>query len=205
MELTAGAAGRFADGLGKAEGEFSAEACHCEQLTTIYRELWDNDDCTDADVGIGLSVALPTYRDRVLPADTSSIRDKEMPILVLPLPGEAHLMSAVLAARSIESTGRRVEFRVPVSVDEMQVLVKQRRFAGVVMVTSTVFSRSSRRRFIESCGEALRNASESPLRVVLYGRIAEELCEDVVAGIDAAVPEAAQLAAEFEPKISRIH
>ncbi len=205
MELSAGASGRFADGLGKADGECRAEACHCEQTTAIYRKLWDVDDCTDADVAIGLAVALPTFRDCVAPQLDSQSADLPLPILVVPLPGEAHLLSAVLAARALESAERRIEFRVPVSLDELCDYVRQRRYAGVVVVTSSVFSRSSRRGFIESCGVALHNASEEPLNVVLCGRIAEELGAETVTGIDAVTAGADELLAEFEPKVLRLH
>ncbi len=205
LELSSGVSERFAEGLGKADGEWQAEACHCEQTTALYRRLWDSDDCTEADIAIGLAVAMPAYRYRQSKQLGLHDADAHLPILVVPLPGEAHLLSALLAASALEGTGRRIDFRVPVSLGEMCSYVEQRRYAGVVVVTSPVFSRSSRRAFIEACGAALHSASEQPLRVVLCGRIAEESDADSISGIDATTSCTDRLPAEFEHKVLRIH
>ncbi len=205
MELTTGTAPRFTESLGKADGEPLAQACHCEQLTRLYRDMWNNDDCTDADITVGLAVALPAYRDQLRSDTSHTCVDGELPVLVVPVPGEPHLLSAVFAARALESGDHPVDYRVPLSLDELAMLVSQRHYAGVVLATSTVFSRSRRLDSIARCAKTARGASAHPLHIVLYGRIAEESRCEPIQGIDGVIAATDELASEFETDLPRIH
>lgn len=206
LELTQGNTSLLSNMLETLEDDVAAKVGLCEQVMDTYADFWADDTCGDADIAIGLALALSTFRLHSTSTDDCLVADVDGPLLVVPVPGESHILSAVLASAMLPVSGFDVSYRPTADNRELGGLIESGSYRGVVLASSGVYSRSSRLDAIQAASDAVRRHA-ADIKIALYGRVSR-LGGDMLgllAGIDAVCPTALELLRYFEKNARRLH
>lgn len=199
---TAGALAALALAPGGLPGAIRA----CEDIMAAYGELWAEEACQDVDITIGLAALLSAFRRWRHGAAQLDITTRRPPLLVVPCPGEPHILGAALAAEMLIESGRPVIYAFPDCDEALGELVAKADVAGLALVSSGVFSRSHWQGRIEASARAARDASGgNGLRVAHYGRLPEYGCSCACGEVDYTCNSALALADFFEPAPAVLH
>lgn len=207
LELSQGNTSLLSSTLESLDDDVAAKVRLCEQIMDTYADFWADDLCGDSDIAIGLALTLSTFRlhstsdfDCLVPGDTG-------PLLVVPVPGEPHILGAVLASAMLPASGFDVSYRLVADNRELGELVESRDYSGVVLTSSGVYSRSHRLDVIQAASDAVRRHAGVHTKVALCGRVGG-LDHDTLGcltGVDAVCSTALQLQHYFENNTRQLH
>lgn len=156
--------------------QFYAETHSLRQLCTQLLEpaarglgdLWSTDDCSEVDVLIGLSRLQSSMRENV--AGQVPLASLDAPaVLIVPQPGELHLLSAVLDAESLHQRGWAPQSAFPASDAALQEMVSTTWFDALDLTLSTAFSRDHWLPRVADTIAHVRKASRNPALVIIVG------------------------------------
>ncbi len=156
--------------------QFYAETHSLRQLCTQLLEpaarglgdLWSTDDCSEVDVSIGLSRLQSSMRENV--AGQAPLVSVDAPaVLIVPQPGELHLLSAVLDAESLHQRGWAPRSAFPASDAALQEMVSTTWFDALDLTLSTAFSRDHWLPRVADTIAQVRKASRNPALVIIVG------------------------------------
>jgi methanogenic corrinoid protein MtbC1 len=132
-------------------------------------DLWMDDECSDAEIGVALGCLQAAVR-RVSDLHASSILNvTPRHILVMPPPGEAHMLGIVLAGDLYREAGWLVEVEFPSSDEEVAAIAKAQWFDAVTVNLSDVFTRIDRIDALTNTVRTLRRNSINPNIVIMVG------------------------------------
>ena len=134
-------------------------------------DLWQADDCSEFDVALGLGRLQTLWRGLAVETPRAAIADAP-PVLVLPAPGEAHMIGAALHAEVLWRAGwdARVEF--PQDDATLERLVARTWLGALDLSLSAAFQRDHRLARLTASIARARAASRNPaLVVVVSGRV----------------------------------
>jgi len=146
-------------------------------------DQWQADTCEELDLTIALARAQSTvrgmaggWRAAAARGDAARAAAREVPaVLVAPLPGEPHLLRAVLDAELLWHAGYDVACPYPRTSDDLEAAVAARWFDAVVLSLSPVFRRDQVLARMAHAVAGARRASRNPgLLIVVRGRIFAE-------------------------------
>ncbi|MEO1013979.1 MAG: BLUF domain-containing protein [Pseudomonadota bacterium] len=173
--LITGLYGDFDDMLAASHSALPMQISACEDVFEAFGELWAEDACADAEISIGLCALLKAFRRFRERAPRPLIQPGGDRLLVAAMPGEQHFVGAAVAAESLIGAGRRVNYALPESSDDICRMLDEGEFSGLALASSPIFSRSYRMRAIEEVLEAARRHAPGEFQIVLYGRMAPEM------------------------------
>ncbi len=160
-------------------------------------DLWSSDDCSDVDVTLGMC-RLQTALRRAGIGDPSPIQRARPGIaLVVPQPGELHMLGAALDADMLWQAGWNTHREHPATDQALQDLLAETWFDALDLSMSLAFQRSDRLvRMAETIRQARRASRNPGLRIVVGGRVFFEQSDaGEQVGADAAGTSAEQVAA----------
>ncbi|WP_346014374.1 cobalamin B12-binding domain-containing protein [Rubrivivax gelatinosus] len=137
-------------------------------------DLWAVDDCTEAEVTIGLCRLLSELRQ--LDGCCARVAGHAgRSALVVPQPGESHMLGAALDAESLWQAGWLPQSEYPDSDEALQTLVAARHYDVLCVSLSPSFRRSHRLERLARTIAGARSVSKNPdLVVVVSGRAFHE-------------------------------
>ena len=156
--------------------QFYAETHSLRQLCTQLLEpaarglgdLWGTDDCSEVDVTIGLMRLQSSLRESVA-GQVPSVSVNAPAVLIVPQPGELHLLSAALDAEALHQRGWAPQAEFPASNTQLQNMVSNTWFDALDLTLSTAFTRDHwMPRVAETIANA-RKASRNPALVIIVG------------------------------------
>ena len=131
-------------------------------------DLWGSDDCSEVDVTIGLSRLQSSMRENV--SGVVPLVSVDAPaVLIVPQPGELHLLSAVLDAESLHQRGWAPQAEFPVSNTALQGMVSGTWFDALDLTLSTAFTRDHWMPRVAETIAQVRKASRNPALVIIVG------------------------------------
>lgn len=134
-------------------------------------DLWCSDDCTEADLSIGLA-RLQTFLRRLDHSSTPPLRSPHGIVLVAPLPGECHFLGAILDAEMLWQSGWQPHCEFPDSDESLHDLLRAHWFDALDLSLSVAFRREHRLESMATMIERARAVSLNPrLRVIVGGRV----------------------------------
>lgn len=137
-------------------------------------DRWAADDCSEADVTIGLCRLLSELR-QIDGAGTRIAGHAGRAALVVPLPGEPHMLGAALDAESLWQAGWLPQSEYPETDGALQSLVAARHYDVLCVSLSPAFRRSHRLDRLAQAISRARAVSRNPnLVVVVSGRAFHE-------------------------------
>ena len=156
--------------------QFYAETHSLRQLCTQLLEpaarglgdLWGTDDCSEVDVSIGLSRLQSSMRESVA-GQVPSVSVNAPAVLIVPQPGEMHLLSAVLDAESLHQRGWAPHVEFPASNTQLQKMVSNTWFDALDLTLSTAFTRDHWMPRVAETIAHVRKASRNPALVIIVG------------------------------------
>jgi methylmalonyl-CoA mutase cobalamin-binding subunit len=136
-------------------------------------DLWHDNRCSEADIAVALSEMQIVYarmrRHGVLDPDRMV---GEFKVMVAQMPGDLHIVGAILKADVLRSRGWSAVSRFPATRDELLKELSESDFDGLVIATSRVSARSidldRLRHLIDDAREVSRNRS---IIIVVGGRL----------------------------------
>ncbi len=161
--------------LGAPRAALPAQIEACEDVFEAFGDLWAEDACRDVDVAVGLCALLKVFRRVRARAPQPFIQPGGSRLLVAAMPGEQHFVGAAVAAESLTGAGRRVNYALPDTSDDICRLIEGGEFGGLALASSPVFSRGHRLKAIEQVLEAARRHAPGEFQIVLYGHLAPEM------------------------------
>ena len=206
LGLARGRVGELVLALKEFGSELSAQVRLCERLMRCYGELWRRDFCTEVDIVLGLALAQAQFRLHRARTATPGAFSPGDSVLVLPVPGERHVLSASLVQASLEAAGFRVPAELPGSLDGVETLLRTHGCRHAVLVTSGVLARNRRLPALNACVRQLRRILPPGARVMLYGQLAGEGEAALEAsGCDAGSPLANGIPGLLDPESPILH
>ncbi len=156
--------------------QFYAETHSMRQLCSQLLEpaarglgdLWGTDDCSDVDVMIGLARLQSSMRTNVA-GRVPSVSANAPAVLIVPQPGELHLLSAVLDAESLHQRGWAPQAAFPASDAALQDMVSGHWFDALDLTLSTAFTRDHWMPRVAQTIAQVRKASRNPALVIIVG------------------------------------
>lgn len=137
-------------------------------------DLWAADDCSEADVTIGLCRLLSELR-QIDGGGSRVAGHAGRAALVVPLPGEPHMLGAALDAESLWQAGWQPQSEYPETDSALQSLVAARHYDVLCVSLSPSFRRSHRLDRLAQTIARARAVSHNPnLVVVVSGRAFHE-------------------------------
>ena len=131
-------------------------------------DLWSKDDCSEFDVSIGLSRLQSSMRENV--SGTAPAVSVDAPaVLIVPQPGELHLLSAVLDSELLHQRGWAPQSAFPTSNAALQDMVSNTWFDALDLTLSTAFTRDHWMPRVAETIAMVRKASRNPALVVIVG------------------------------------
>lgn len=168
-------------------------------------DLWQADDCSEFDVALGLGRLQTLWRRLAMDTPRAGIADAP-PVLVLPAPGEAHMMVAALHAEVLWRAGwdARVEF--PSDDAALERLVARTWLGALDLSLSAAFRRDHRLARLTTSIARARAASRNPaLVVVVGGRVFLDRPEaGAQVGADAVCASAAQIESTLVRELAQV-
>ena len=161
-------------------------------------DMWGNDDCSEFDVSIGLSRLQSSMRENVGSSDPVMRADAPA-VLIVPQPGELHLLSAVLDSELLHQRGwaPRVEF--PDTNAELQTMVSNTWFDALDLTLSTAFTRDHWMPRVAQTIAQVRKASLNPALVIIVG--GRGFVESSQKGLQVGADSGSQTAIDVAPLI----
>lgn len=206
LGLARGRVGELALALKEFGADLRGQVRLCERLMRCYGELWARDFCTEVDIVLGLALAQAQFRLHQARTATPGAFSPGDSVLVLPVPGERHVLSASLAQASLEAAGFRVPAELPASLDGAEALLRAHGCRHAVVVTSGVLARSRRVRALSACVGRLRRMLPPGAKVMLYGQLAGVGDASLEAsGCDAGSPFAQGIPGLLDPESPILH
>ncbi len=131
-------------------------------------DLWSADECEEIDVTIGLSRLQSAVRETSAGAVPASVSDAPA-VLVVPQPGEIHLLGAMLDAESLYRQGWFPQAEFPSSDDALEDMVSNTWFDALDLTLSTAFRREHWLPRVAETIARVRAASRNPALVIIAG------------------------------------
>ncbi len=131
-------------------------------------DLWSADGCEEIDVTIGLSRLQSAVRETsagVIPRNTADAPA----VLVVPQPGEVHLLGAALDAESLYRQGWLPQAEFPTSDKALEDMVSNTWFDALDLTLSTAFRREHWLPRVAETIARVRTASRNPALVIIAG------------------------------------
>jgi hypothetical protein len=155
---------------------FYAETHSLRQLCTNLIEpasrglgdLWSTDGCDEVDVTIGMSRLQSGMREAsagLVPANSIG----SPAVLVVPQPGELHLLGAALDAESLYQQGWQPKAEFPSSDAALQDMVSNTWYDALDLTLSTAFKREHWLPRVADTIAHVRSASRNPALVIIVG------------------------------------
>ncbi len=156
--------------------QFYAETHSLRQLCTNLIEpasrglgdLWSADACDEVDVSIGLS----RLQSGMRAASAGMVPSSGMgapAVLVVPQPGELHLLGAALDAESLYQQGWQPQAEFPSSDGALQDMVSNTWYDALDLTLSTAFKREHWLPRVADTIAHVRSASRNPALVIIVG------------------------------------
>ncbi len=131
-------------------------------------DLWSADGCDEIDVTVGLSRL--QFGMREASADTvPASRIGSPTVLVVPQPGELHVLGAALDAESLYQQGWQPQAEFPTSNQALQDMVSTTWYDALDLTLSTAFRREHWLPRVADTIAQVRNASRNPALVIVVG------------------------------------
>ncbi len=186
--------------------QFYAETHSLRQLCTQLLEpaarglgdLWGTDDCSEIDVSIGLSRLQSSMRENIA-GHVPSVSINAPAVLIVPQPGELHLLSAVLDAESLHQRGWAPQAEFPESNTQLQNMVSNTWFDALDLTLSTAFTRDHWMPRVAETIAQVRKASRNPALVIRVG--GRGLTESAQNGRKVGADYSSQTASDVAPLI----
>jgi hypothetical protein len=158
-----------------AESDSIGDACASvsEPAARSLGELWAADDCTEVDVLLGLGRLRSAIRRFDLASRDQALSGAMMKtVLVIPQPGEKHLIGAALDAEVLCRDGFEPTCEFPVSNEALNKIVCKQWFDAIDVSLSSAFMREESLPRMARTIASAREASLNPdIIVVVGGRI----------------------------------
>ncbi len=156
--------------------QFYAETHSLRQLCSQLLEpaarglgdLWGTDDCSEVDVSIGLARLQSSMRENVA-GQVPSVSVDAPAVLIVPQPGELHLLSAVLDAESLHQRGWAPQAAFPATNTQLQTMVSSNWYDALDLTLSTAFTRDHWMPRVAETIAQVRKASRNPALVIIVG------------------------------------
>lgn len=161
-------------------------------------DLWSTDDCSDIDVSIGMSRLQSSMRENVA-GQVPSVSVHAPAVLIVPQPGELHLLSAVLDAESLHQRGWAPQAAFPASDAALQDMVSGHWFDALDLTLSTAFTRDHWMPRVAQTIAQVRKASRNPALVIIVG--GRGFMESPQSGRQVGADYSSQTAADVAPLI----
>ncbi|HRN52512.1 MAG TPA: BLUF domain-containing protein [Gemmatimonadaceae bacterium] len=137
-------------------------------------DLWMEDACTETDLFEGLWRLQTLFRS--LPQEPRPESFGTLSVLIAPIPGEPHQLSAALAAEAVWQAGWSPRVHFPADTDALLRLVASEPFDAVDLTLSASLQRSHRLAAVAELADDIRQASLNPgIVVVVGGRVFHDL------------------------------
>lgn len=134
-------------------------------------DLWHADDCSEIDVTLGL-VRLQGFVRQLESTLPRAVLERQPIVMVVPQPGEAHMLSAALDAELLWRAGWNPQVEFPNSSGALDALVASTWVDALDLSMSTAFRRDHRLGHLTETIAHARTASLNPdLVVVVGGRV----------------------------------
>ncbi len=143
-------------------------ACLIEPAARGLGDLWRDDECGDIDVTIGLSRLQSAVRGTSAGAVPASVADAPT-VLVVPQPGEIHVLGAMLDAQSLHQQGWQPQAEFPASDNALECMVSNTWFDALDLTLSTAFRREHWLPRVAQTIARVRAASRNPALVIIAG------------------------------------
>lgn len=161
-------------------------------------DMWSNDDCSEFDVSIGLSRLQSSMREN-MSGSVPAVSIDAPAVLIVPQPGELHLLSAVLDSEMLHQRGWAPQSEFPSSNAALQDMVSNTWFDALDLTLSTAFTRDHwMPRVAETIAQA-RKASRNPALVIIVG--GRGFVESSQKGLDVGANSGSQTAIDVAPLI----
>ena len=131
-------------------------------------DLWQADECEEIDVTIGLSRLQSAVRETSAGKVAPSVLHAPT-VLVVPQPGEIHLLGAVLDAESLYRQGWLPQAEFPSSDNALEDMVSNTWFDALDLTLSTAFRREHWLPRVADTIARVRAASRNPALVIIAG------------------------------------
>ena len=134
-------------------------------------DLWSADQCEEINVTIGLSRLQSAVRETTAGAVPASVCDAPA-VLVVPQPGEIHLLGAMLDTESLYQHGWQPQAEFPSSDNALEEMVSNTWFDALDLTLSTAFRREHWLPRVAKTIACVRAASRNPALVIIAsGRV----------------------------------
>lgn len=206
LALAKGRVGEFAIALKQTGSDFPAQAMLCERLMQRYAELWAVDDCSEMDTVLGLALAQTQFRLHRARFPGHALPCAGETVLVMPVPGERHALSASLAQAALEESGFTVPAGLPESMSEASKLLSACFCNHAVVASSGVFEHQHRIPVVRRCAQDLRCLLPRSATVLLYGQLAARGATLVSrSGCNRGTPRAVQIPSLIDLHRGQVH
>lgn len=131
-------------------------------------DMWSADECEEIDVTLGmlrLQSAMRETSASVMPTKTAGAPA----VLVVPQPGEVHLLGAALDAESLYQQGWMPQSEFPSSDKALEDMVSNKWFDALDLTLSTAFRREHWLPRVAETISRVRAASRNPALVIIVG------------------------------------
>ena len=131
-------------------------------------DLWQADECEEMDVTIGLSRLQSAVREASAGKIPAHVLNAPA-VLVVPQPGEIHLLGAMLDAESLYQQGWHPQAAFPASNTALEKMVSNTWFDALDLTLSTAFRREHWLPRVAETIACVRAASRNPALVIIAG------------------------------------
>ncbi len=206
LQLADGDGAGFAAALDALDGDVAESVALTELLMGCYARLLATDAVSEAGLTVGLALIQGTFRRHTIHVRDYPPTERGQGLFVAPVPGEPHILGAVLASTALRNDGFPVTYQLPIDCRELGGVLGRRACRGVVLASSGVCARAERLEGIRAAAAAVREAAGPGTRLALYGRF-EHPDEAMLkmTGVNAICRSAVQLSSYFDSSAQRIH
>ncbi len=147
-----------------------AVVCYFEELLGIFCDLWADDECGDADVTVGLAVALTTLREFIVTRAHVPWPVTHDHVLVVPMPGQPNYLRAELATLALSNAGYPAVYQLPDCGTALADMLEETPFRAMVFVGRTASLTAREQHELDRlCGIA-RLCTGDGFRIAYYGQ-----------------------------------
>ena len=140
--------------------------CLIEPAARGLGDLWRDDECEEIDVTIGLSRLQSAVRSTSAGSVPNHVADAPT-VLVVPQPGEIHLLGAMLDTESLYQQGWQPQAEFPASDKALEQMVSNTWFDALDLTLSTAFRRDHWLPRVAETIACVRAASRNPALVII--------------------------------------
>ena len=132
-------------------------------------DLWAEDLCGDVEISVALNCLQIAVRRASAARATSHLDTSPRYALVIPPPGEAHMLGVALVGDLYREAGWLVEVEFPLSDEDVSKIVQAQWFDVMTVCISDVFTREHRVDALTATIQNARRASKNPNLVIVAG------------------------------------